>query len=273
MIARSLFLVCGLVSSGAIAAQSADEIMARVAQNQDRAMQLRADYVYRQHIVVETRRPNGKLMRREVADYDVAPTPSGIEKKLSKIEGRYFKKGKYLEFQGEPIPEKDSMDGDFVFDFRDDLLNEKTKDGLAHDLFPFTSDEQKKYRFKLLGEETVQGRKAYRIGFGPIDKSDLTWAGEEVIDEEEYQPVTVFTRLSRRIPFAIRTLLGTDLPGIGFNVRYQRFDKDIWFPVSFGTEFRMHLVFFINRQVSISSESTGFRRANVNSTIQFTSPQ
>jgi len=152
-------------------------------------------------------------------------------------------------------------------------LNEKSKDGIAVDLFPFVASEQKKYRFELLGEQDVDGRKTYRIRFQPLDKSDITWAGEALIDAEEFQPVSVFTRLSRRIPVAIRMLLGTDVPGVGFSVRYQRFDKDIWFPVSFGTEFRLHALFFLNRDIAIASTSSEFRRANVESRIQFGTPQ
>ena len=71
---------------------------------------------------------------------------------------------------------------------------------------------------------------------------------------------------------AVRMLLGTDLPGLGFNVRYQRLDKNIWFPVSFGTEFRMHILFFLNRDITVSSENSGFRRANVASKIQYATP-
>jgi hypothetical protein len=103
-----------------------------------------------------------------------------------------------------------------IHDFREDLSNEKTKDGLAKDLFPLTSDEQKDYEFKLLGQEIEQGRNVYHIAFRPKDKDEITWAGEAYIDAAEFQPVRVFTKLSRRIPFGVRTFLGTDLPRIGF---------------------------------------------------------
>lgn len=88
-----------------------------------------------------------------------------------------------------------------------------------------------------------------------------------MIDAEEFQPLSVFTHLSRRIPFAIRTFLGTDLPGVGFNVEYRRFDDGVWFPVSFGTEFRLRAVFFINREITISLENSGFQRAHVETKI------
>jgi hypothetical protein len=257
----------GTLASGDQPSPSVDEIMARVAANQDRAEQVRADYVYQQRIHVATLRTNGKLAREETADYLVTPTPDGTKKELKHIEGRYWHKGKYLTFQGEPVPEAGWLDSSLVQSFRDDLSNDKSKDGLGRDLFPLTSAEQKTYRFELVGEDTIKGRKVYRVRFRPRDKNELTWAGEAMIDAEEFEPVRVYTKLSRRIPFAVRTLLGTDVPGIGFNVEYKRFDQGIWFPVSFGTEFRLHAVFFINRDITVALENSAFQRAKVQSRI------
>ncbi len=246
---------------------SVDEIMARVAANQDRAEQARAEYVYQQRIHVATLRTNGKLAREETADYLVAPTPDGTKKELKHIEGRYWHKGKYLKYQGEPVPEDGWVDSSIVQSCREDLSNDKSKDGLGRDLFPLTSGEQKQYRFDLVGEDTVKGRRVYRVRFRPRDKGDLTWAGEAMIDAEEFEPLRVYTKLSRRVPFFVRTLLGTDVPGIGFNVEYQRFDEGVWFPVSFGTEFRLRAVFFINRDITVALANSAFQRAKVQSKI------
>ena len=79
---------------------SAEAIMARVAANQDRSEALRKEFVYRQHIHILTHKPSGKLQREETADYDVAPTPQGTEKKLKTLTGRYLAKGKYQELRG-----------------------------------------------------------------------------------------------------------------------------------------------------------------------------
>jgi hypothetical protein len=257
----------GTLASADQPSPSVDEIMARVAANQDRAEQARAEYVYQQRIHVATLRTNGKLAREETADYLVAPTPDGTKKELKHIEGRYWHKGKYLTFQGEPVPEDGWVDSSLVQSFRDDLSNDKSKDGLGRDLFPLTSGEQKQYHFDLVGEDTVKGRRVYRVRFRPRDKSELTWAGEAMIDAEEYEPLRVFTKLSRRIPFFVRTLLGTDVPGIGFNVEYKRFDEGVWFPVSFGTEFRLRAVFFINRDITVALTNSAFQRAKVQSRI------
>jgi hypothetical protein len=253
-------------------ALAADAIMTRVAVNQDRSEELRRHYIYRQHTHIVTHKPKGRLLREETADYDVVPQPDGTQKELKLITGRYWNKGKYETFQGEPVPEADSLDGNMIHDFREDLLNEKSKDGLGKNLFPLTTEGQKDYQFTLLGQEMEEGRNAYHIGFRPKDKNDIAWAGEAYIDAEELQPMRVFTRLSRRIPFAIRTLLGTDVPGVGFNVVYQRREDGVWFPASFGTEFRLHVLFFINREVSVSLENTGFQHTHVESKMKVTGP-
>jgi len=253
------------------ASLTAEAIMARVAENQDRSEALRKQYVYRQHIHILTHKTN-KVLREETADYDVVPSPDGTQKELKLLTGRFWTKGRYETFQGEPVPQADSLDGGLIHGFREDLSNEKTKDGLAKDLFPLTSEEQKSYEFKLLGQEMHAGRSIYHIGFRPKDKDEITWAGQAYIDAAEFQPVRVFTKLSRRIPFLVRTMLGTDVPGIGFNVVYKRQEDGVWFPETFGTEFRIHALFFINRQVSIALENSKFEHTHVESKMKVMGP-
>ncbi len=259
---------CGAISTGSNP-MTAAEIMQQVAVNQDKAQQARAQYLYDQHVKVVIRRTNGKLAREELSDLLVTPTAKGTQKKEQSIEGRYWKKPGYVDFHGEPVPDTGSLDGSLAHSFKDDLTNDDSKDGLAKDLFPLTTEEQKDMQFELDGEEIIEGRPTYRIRFGPSDKHEITWAGEALIDKEELQPVSVYTRLSRRIPLLVRTLLGTDLPGLGFSTRYKRVGKDVWFPVSFGSEFRIHAVFFINRDISVSLENRNFKRTSVESEIQY----
>lgn len=278
---RVLFIAILLCGSSPLWPQAtqpltADQIMARVAANQDRAEELRKEYVYKQHIHVASRKTNGKLMREETTDYDVFPQVQESSNKLRQLLGKYWSKGQYLSYSGEPSPDSDSLDGDLVRDFRDDLVDvneRKSKDGLACDLFPLSSKEQAQYTFRLLGEQTLNGRNVYHVGFAPKDKSDITWKGEAFIDKEDLQPVTVFTKLSRRIPFLVRTALGTDLPGLGFSVTYKRQPDGVWFPASFGTEFRLRAVFFINRDISISMQNSDFEKTHVDSAIHYQIPQ
>lgn len=270
-----LFLAAGVASAQSTPSENqpltAEEIMARVATNQDRSQILRKEYVYKQHIHILTHKGT-RLMREESADYDVVPTPDGSEKQQKLLSGRYWHKRTYETFEGANVPEADSLDGGLIKDFRDDLLNDKTKDGLGKDLFPLTSEEQKEYAFTLLGRAVEGGRSVYHIGFRPKNKDEITWAGEAFIDTAEFEPVRVFTKLSRRMPFMVRTMLGTDVPGLGFNVVYQRLEEGVWFPATFGTEFRLRAVFFINREISISLQNTAFERTHVKSTMRVIGP-
>jgi hypothetical protein len=242
---------------------TAKAIMARVAANQDRSEALRKQYVYKQHIHILTHKPGGKLMREETADYNVVPTPDGTKKRLTLLTGRYWHKGRYEQFTGEPTPQEDSFDGDLINDLRDDLSDDTAKDGLARRWFPLTSEEQNDYAFTLLGQEVQQGRSVYHISFQPKDKDDAPWAGEAYIDAAEFEPVRMFTKLAERIPLMIRTLLGIDVPGVGFNVVYQRQPDGAWFPATLGTEFRIRAAFVIHRQVSVSLENSAFEHTHV----------
>ncbi len=254
------------------ASLTADAIMARVASNQDRSEQLRKEYVYRQHIHVATHKTNGKLIREETTDYHVVPAPESTQRQLEKLTGRYDQKGKYVDFSGQPVPDADSIDAQLIKDFRDDLIEPKAKDGIGHDLFPLTTSKQTQYRFRLLGRDTFQGRDAYHVAFEPADKDEFDWAGEAYIDAKEFQPIYVFTKLSRRIPFAVRTLLGTDVPGVGFSVSYIRQPDGVWFPKSFGTEFKLHVLFFLNREITVSLDNADFKHTHVETKIGTEAP-
>jgi hypothetical protein len=267
-----LIAICFLASLSVRSAPAeesltAETIMARVAANQDRSEKIRSQYIYQQHIHVASRKGKGKILREETTDYHVVPKAAGTERTLQQLTGRYWHSGKYVDFAGEPVPEPDSTDGELVHSFREDLTNDDSKDGLARDLFPLTTDQQETYQFRLIGEETFEGHKTYHIGFTPKDTEDIDWAGEAFIDEDEFEPIYVFTKLSRRIPFGVRTMLGTDLPGIGFAVHYRRQEDGVWFPTSLGSEFRIHVLFFFTRNMSISMENKSFEHTHVESKI------
>ena len=94
-----------------------------------------------------------------------------------------------------------------------------------------------------------------------------------LVSRDDYQPVLITTEMAHKVPLLVRTMLGTNLHGLGFSVRYQKFDESLWFPVSYGTEFRVRALFFYNRSIVVSLENTGFRRAKIDSVISFDEPQ
>ena len=283
--AITAFWLAGILQGADQPPLTAETIMARVAANQDRSDQQRSEYIYHQRIHVVLQKANGAKMRDEVADYLITPTPNGTQRKLTAISGYYRHKGQYLDFKGEPRPDADSIDGDMLNDFRHDLMEEnsndgitndlkhdskedRSRDGIAHELFPLTTNQQKNYQYHLIGEETQQGRNVYCIGFRPKDRKDYDWAGEADIDATDFQPVRVYTKLSRPLPFLLRKLV-IDLPGLGFNVQYQRQPEGVWFPTSFGTEFRIHLFMVWGRTVMISLQNTDFERTHVEHQISY----
>jgi hypothetical protein len=268
-----LLIGCSYGQTAADPPLTAEAIMARVAANQDRSETLRQQYVYRQHIHIVSRKPGAKLMREETTDYEVVPSPDGTKKVLQRLRGRYLHHRQYFDFTGDPAPDAESLDAGLIRDLRDDLASAVSKDGLGRDLFPLTSDQQEKYQFRLIGQQMQQGRSVYHLDFGPKDAKDIDWAGEAFIDAADFQPVRVFTKLSRRIPFLVRTMLGTDLPGIGFDVHYLRQPDGAWFPISFGSEFRLHVLFFLHRDISIALENSSFEHTHVNSKIEVLGPE
>jgi hypothetical protein len=246
---------------------TADAVMARVAANQDSSEKLRSQYLYQQHVQIIARKTNGKVVREEAADYQAVPKPDHTDKTLQQVTGRYWHKGKYETIIGEADPETDGIDGELIHDFREDLINEKSKDGLARGLFPLTTDQQKDYKFRLMDQEPFEGRPCYHIAFTPKDDDETDWAGEAYIDAQEFQPMYVFTKLARRLPFGVRTFLGTDLPGVGFAVHYRRQEDGVWFPISLGSEFRIRALFVFNRNMTISLENRAFEHTHVQTKI------
>lgn len=108
------------------------------------------------------------------------------------------------------------------------------------------------------------------------DKDDNGWKGDAWIDIKAFQPVLVHTAMARNIPFAVRTLLGTSVPGLGFTVTYEperAGSRDaIWFPVTFGTEFKLHVLFFLNRTIVLNVRNRDFEQTHVHSTILDSAP-
>jgi hypothetical protein len=277
--------VAGLLTVQAVATQAStvDEIMLDVSKHQDQAEQLRKKYSYTQKVRIRALRGTGKLSREEYCVYDVAPTETATKKELVQFKGRYENKGRMIEYQkpGEEITNKKiDIDADLVPDLRDGLINDKeSKDGLARDLFPLTSTEAMKYQYELEGEETYKGRQVYRIKFQPKEAfngfgdEQTVWAGEVLVDKVDLQPISVITHMAKGLPFLVRTTLGTNVHQLGFAVTYARFDQGVYFPVSYGGEFDLKVLFLYKRTLTISLENTDFRRTESDSKITYEQPR
>lgn len=267
-------LALAVAISGTVYAADVAEIMARVGENQERASSLRKEFVFHQKQLLRLNRGNGKVAREEKREYQVSPGAKHTEKELTSFEGRYEYKGKYIPYDRPGYTYKDmDIDGELIDDLSGDLTDDRhSRDGISCDLFPLTAGQQHKYNFKLLGTESYRGREVYRVAFDPKPHQEIdeaAWKGEALIDAAEYQPVSVHTKLALKIPTAVKTLLGTDIKGLGFSVTYQKFDEGVWFPVSYGGEFEVRAVFFYKRTIAVNMVNSDFRRANVTSNVTY----
>jgi hypothetical protein len=270
-------VLAAIAFSSLLAAQpSADEIMAKTAANFERASGARRQYVYSQRVRSSLVQSNGQTNRREVREYSVLPGSERTEKKLVSFSGEY-RKGKEMISYSEPGFEtkKVDIDAELIKDLIEDLVDDKgSRDGIPHSLFPLRTADLPQYRFTFNGETVHEGRRAYRIGFDPVQKGlcencNGPWKGEAWIDAEELQPVRIVTDFAASVPWAVRAFLGFNLSQLGFSVTYHRAGESVWFPAVYGTEFRMSIFWGYKRTVTLSVESAGFRKTDATSTIQY----
>jgi hypothetical protein len=276
-----LALLPWAASAQEAAEPTAEAIIARVAANQDRAEAERSHYVYLQHARIYSRKGT-TILYEEVTESRVTPTGDASRQDLISLNGRFLRKHKYVTYTtplakgektaadpGDETLEIEIGDDDrgLVESMRSNLINNRSKDGIGTHLFPLTSKSQSDYRFHLIGREQVRGRDVFHLEFRPKEKDEFGWKGDAYIDASAFQPVVVSTGMARKAPFAVRTLLGTNLPGLGFTAVYAPQPDGVWFPVSFGTEFKIHVLFFYSREIVIDAQNRDFEKTHVSSKI------
>jgi len=132
--------------------------------------------------------------------------------------------------------------------FEMNVTDEKSKDGLAHDLFPLTRTSKGTTNFAY---STATLSKAARLttslSFRRTSR-DTDWAGEAYIDAP-WSSSRFMCLPSFHSPY--RSASGnswTDLPGIGFRGSLPAQDGGVWFPVSLGANSHRALLLFIARE-------------------------
>jgi hypothetical protein len=289
---RSAALVRGLILTSAslpLVAQDAPAIMSAMAANIEKATGARQRFVYEQSVRSSLVRRNGKVSRWEKRRYTVLPAQAGTEKKLTSFAGEYRKGNRMYPYSEPGFKYKDvDLDGALLSDLTSGLVDDKkSRDGIPHDLFPLRSADLRHYQFTLKGESPLNGRRAYEIAFEPARKENCIhvggdsdndcdgtpWKGTVWVDAEELQPVRILTDLAANVPWAIRTFLGTNLRQVGFTVNYRRIEPNVWFPATYGTEFRFNVLWGYKRTITLSLESDGFRKTDVTSTVGYDLPR
>ena len=262
-----------------LAGDDSAAIMAKVADNVEKAAETRSRYVYHQVIRSSLVRANGQIARKERREYSVIPAPGTSEKKLTGFNGEYRQGGRMVSYSEPGFKYKGlDADGDLMRDLTRELTDSTdSRDGIPPSLFPLHKTALLSYDFKLNGQTEVDGRKTYRILFEPkvtsvcfVDEGcDASWKGEAWVDAEEFQPVRVQTDLAFKVPWGVRIFLGINLRRTGFSVRYVRVAENVWFPKTYGSEFQFQVLWGYKRTMTLSLESDGFRKTEVDSKIEF----
>src|SRR5688572_11948935 len=132
----SLHIILGLSSAAEPMRDSVQEIMAKVAENQDRAQEMRSAFVYNQTLLLRFKRGNGKLAREELREYTVTPTSIGTNKQLSNFRGVYETKGNLVKYGAPGHKYRDlDIDGELIDELAKELANEKkSRDGVTMEL-------------------------------------------------------------------------------------------------------------------------------------------
>jgi len=248
---------------------SAEEIMCRVADNQERAQKAREAYVYDMNVFVRLKRANGKLAREESRDYVVAPSARSSRRKLVKLRGKIMDGGKEIPYTSARFEHKKvDVDGSLADTFARDVMWRKSEIGPMLDWFPLTHERQQTYTFRLEGEERYREFDVYRVSFAEHG-NEKCWTGEALIEKHEFQPVLVTTQWACKVPAAVKIMLGTTVGQVGAKITYARLEKDIWFPVACGGELKLRVLFMYARTIAFRATSGGFRKADVQSSIDF----
>ena len=248
---------------------SAQEIMDRVAENQERAQAARTKFVYDMNVFVRLKRANGKLAREESRDYVVAPNETGSKRKLLKVEGKILDGRKVEVYSEAGYRTKDmDIDGALTNSFAKDVMWGKSEFGPMVEWFPLTGSQKSKYHFTLAGEEKYRDYNVYRINFIE-NESEECWRGEALIEKNEFQPVLVTAEWACKVPVAVQTLLGTNVSHIGAKITYKKFDEGVWFPINCGGELKLRVLFLYARTLAFTAKNSDFRKADVQTNITF----
>jgi len=118
-------------------AETADAIMARVAENQNQSQEMRTAFVYHQNVMIRLQRSKGKLAREEYSEFTVTPTATGTQKERTLFRGKFADHGKEVEFD-QPAHEHKSVDidADVANSLLESFTNDhRSRDGIERDLF------------------------------------------------------------------------------------------------------------------------------------------
>lgn len=259
----ALFIVLPCLAAG----PDVNEIMGRVAENYDRLQATSTAWVFDQNVFVRLKKSNGKPAREETRNYVVAPTEKGAGRKLVDVAGKISDGKNEITYNVPAYRTKDTdIDGAIVDALARDVDWRKDEIGQMAFLFPLDGKHQSRYRFKLAGEEKYQEFDAWRITF---EQTDDDWQGELLVEKKEFHPLELTAHWDSRIPRAVSMLLGTSVKQVGTKMTWQRMADGVWFPSAAGGEMKLRVLFLYARTIAWRSVSSGFRRTDVQSSVEY----
>ena len=126
----------------------------------------------------------------------------------------------------------------------------------------------KAFDFKLLGRETVNGRRCYvfqstpRPDYRPINRDTQVlkgMRGKLWVDADEYQWVKVHAEVFRPVTFGL--FVAHVQPGTEFTLEEEPVGDGIWMPEHFGRTVKANILFW-SRNSSEEDTYWGYRRAD-----------
>ncbi len=251
---------------------SVEDIVCRVAENQQRSLTARNSYVYDMNVFVRMKRANGKVAREETRDYVVVPGPRGAKRSLVSLEGRIFEGKTEIPYTNARYKHKGTdVDADITDSFAREIMWRRRSMGIYLDWFPLQKENAPKYTFRLEGEERYRGYDVYKLTYTKLrdDENDDCWSGEALIEKHEFQPVLITSSWSCKIPRAVTLLLGISVSQMGSKITYERFEKDLWFPSVSGGELKVRVLFLYARTIAFSAKNSNFRKTAVETNIAY----
>jgi hypothetical protein len=125
--AAMLFILAG-AAAVLLGAQHPDvnSIMAQVGINQAKSREQRTQWIYQQQQTLRMVRSSGRIAREEHREYLVLPNRRGIEKQLTKFDGRYAQHGTYHSYDKPGYHHQGlDLDGDLISQMSDELTDQK----------------------------------------------------------------------------------------------------------------------------------------------------
>lgn len=272
-----LAVVVVLAGTHAVAEESEPglAILQAVQQQQADGDEQRKRWNFDQQVLVRMMRGNGKLAREELRQYRVRPTAKEQQRDLTSLQGKVAIKREIYPYSDPEYRTGDiDLDGELTQGFAEEMLfGKKSGDGIPDSMYPLSEKMMQRHQFTYHGEENYQSRTVHRFTFEPKRKSDGgeqgMWEGEVLVDRDALAPVLLITHQARKVPVAVRTLLGSNVKQIGFKLEYTEMPDGTWFPVRYSGEFSLRVLFGYSRRIAMSVRNENFERASADTEIRY----